>query len=99
MRNKFYTFEDDLKKRLRDPEFKKAWGESEVEYLLAKKLIEKRLRQKLSQRDLARKASTTQAVISRVESTYFYILMPIKAVYIKLTDPLSDFLSHPTQLV
>ena len=68
MRNKFYTFEDDLKERLKNPKFKKAWEESEVEYLLAKKLIEKRLKQKFSQRDLAKKAGTTQAVISRIES-------------------------------
>lgn len=68
MRNKLYTLEDDLKKRLRNPEFKKAWEESEVGYLLAKKLIDKRLKQKLSQRSLAKKAGTTQAVISRVES-------------------------------
>ena len=68
MINKFYTLEDDLKERLKDPEFKKEWEESEVEYLLAKKLIEKRLSEKLSQRDLAKKAGTTQAVISRIES-------------------------------
>ena len=29
---KEYTFRDDLKKRLKDPVFKKAWEESEVEY-------------------------------------------------------------------
>lgn len=68
MRNKLYTFEDDLKKRLRDPEFRQLWKESEVEYQLARKLIQKRLRQKVSQRALAKKAKTTQAVISRVES-------------------------------
>ena len=43
MRKKIYTFEDDLKKRLKNPKFKKAWEESEVEYQLAKKLIDKRL--------------------------------------------------------
>jgi len=42
----YYTFEDDLKKRLKDPEFRKAWEETEVEYQLAKKLIEKRLAKK-----------------------------------------------------
>lgn len=69
MRNKFYyTFEDDLKKRLKDPEFKKAWEETEVEYQLAKKLIEKRLAKKMSQRELAKRAKTTQAVISRIET-------------------------------
>lgn len=68
MRNKLYAFEDDLKKRLKDPEFRRLWKESEVEYQLARKLIEKRLTRKISQRQLARQAKTTQAVISRIES-------------------------------
>lgn len=63
-----YTFREDLKKRLKNPEFKKSWKESEPEYLLAKQLIEKRLERKMSQRDLAKKLKTTQAVISRLET-------------------------------
>lgn len=68
MRNKLYTLENDLKKRLKDSEFRRLWKESEIEYQLARRLIEKRLKQKVSQRALAKKAKTTQAVISRVES-------------------------------
>jgi len=67
-KQKVYTFQDDLKNRLKDPEFKKAWDESEPEYLLSKQLIEKRLAKKLSQRDLAKKVHTSQAAISRIES-------------------------------
>lgn len=63
-----YTFEDDLKRRLKNPAFRAAWKESEVEYMLAKQLIEKRLKKHLSQRGLAKKANTTQAVISRIET-------------------------------
>lgn len=66
--NRIYTFEDDLKERLKDPEFKKAWEESEAEYQLATKLIEARLKRKMSQRDLAKKVKTSQAAISRVEA-------------------------------
>jgi len=69
MRNKLtYSFEDHLKESLKDPEFKKAWEESEADYLLATKLIEARLAQKLSQRDLAQKVKTSQAAISRIEA-------------------------------
>jgi len=69
MKNKlYYTFEEDLKERLKNPKFRKAWEESEVDYLLAKKLIEKRLNRKMSQRDLAKKLKTSQAVISRIET-------------------------------
>lgn len=68
MRKKFYTFEEDLKKRLRNPKFRKAWEDSEVEYQLGKALIEYRISRRLSQRTLAKKAKTTQAAISRIES-------------------------------
>lgn len=68
MKNKIYTFQDHLKEQLKDPEFKKEWQKTEVKYQLACKIIETRLTQKLSQRQLAKKAHTTQTVISRVES-------------------------------
>lgn len=69
MRKKvIYTFRQHLKEKLKDPKFRKAWEESEPEYLIADAMIRKRLAKKLSQRDLAQKVKTTQAVISRVES-------------------------------
>ena len=64
---KRYTFEQHLKESLKDPKFKKEWEDSEVEYQLGRKLIEARLKRNISQRELARKAHTTQAVISRIE--------------------------------
>jgi len=68
MKNKLYTFDDHLQELLKNPAFKKEWDESELEYKLACELIEKRLKKKMSQRDLARKLQTSQAVISRIES-------------------------------
>ncbi len=69
MKNKLiYTFEDHLKESLKNPKFRKAWEESEPEYLLAKQLIEKRLAKKMSQRKLAIKLHTSQAVVSRIET-------------------------------
>ncbi|MDP3973278.1 MAG: helix-turn-helix transcriptional regulator [Candidatus Daviesbacteria bacterium] len=68
MKNRLiYTFQEDLAKRLKNPKFKKAWDESEVEYQLAIKLIETRLKRKMSQRELAKKVRTSQAAISRIE--------------------------------
>lgn len=63
-----YTLQDDLKESLKDPRFKKAWEDSEVEYQLAVKLIETRLKNKMSQRRLAQRVKTSQAAISRVEA-------------------------------
>ena len=68
MKNKLYTFENHIKESLKDPNFKKAWEESEPEYLLARELIKKRLKKKMSQRNLAKKVKTSQAVISRIET-------------------------------
>ncbi len=63
-----YTFRQDLRERLKDPEFRKAWEESEAEYQISRALIAARLSKKISQRELAKRANTTHAVISRLES-------------------------------
>jgi len=69
MKNKLaYTFQDHLKESLKDSKFKKVWKKSQVEYNLACTLIEKRLAKNMSQRNLAKKIMTTQAVISRIET-------------------------------
>jgi len=67
MARKVYTLEDHLKDSLKDPVFRKAWEESEVEYQVARQIIAERLRRKMTQGELAKKAKTTQAVISRIE--------------------------------
>ena len=64
---KLYTLEDHLKHSLKNSKFRKAWEESEAEYQISRALIEARLTKKISQRDLAKAANTTQAVISRLE--------------------------------
>lgn len=65
---RIYTFEQHLSERLKDPEFRKAWEESEPEWDLSRQIIEARMAKKLSQRALAKKIKTSQAIISRVES-------------------------------
>ena len=67
MERRLYTLEDHLKESLKDPEFRKAWEASEVEYQLSRQLIAERLKRKMTQGELAKKAKTTQAVISRIE--------------------------------
>jgi len=92
MRNKIkeYTFNDHLKESLKDPAFRKAWEESEMEYKIATQLIEARLAKKLSQRDLANKMNTSQAVISRIESmnanpSLSFLKRAAQALSVKLT--------------
>lgn len=65
---KTVTLREVINKNLRDSEFKKAWEESESQYQTTRQLIKARIEEGLSQRELAKKADTTQAVISRVEN-------------------------------
>ena len=65
---KQYTLQDHIKESLKDPEFRKAWEESEAEYQVSRCLIEARIKGKISHKELAKKANTTQAVISRLEN-------------------------------
>lgn len=62
------TLNDYLKEQLKNPDFKKEWGKSEAAYQVTRELIKARIRGKISQRQLAKKARTTQAVISRIEN-------------------------------
>ncbi len=64
---KVYTFRQHLKESLKDPAFRKAWEDSEAESQISRALISKRIKDKISQKELAKRANTTQAVISRLE--------------------------------
>ena len=65
---KMTSFNDYLKEQLKDPEFKKEWDRTEPEYQVLAEIIKARIEKKLSQRQLAKKAKTTQAVLSRIEN-------------------------------
>lgn len=53
---------------LKDPAFRKALKETELEYQIARSVIKARIEQGLSQEELAKKLKTRQSVISRVEN-------------------------------
>ena len=57
-----------LAKRMGDPAFAKAWKESELEYNISRNIIKKRIERGWSQKDLANRMSTTQSIVSRIES-------------------------------
>lgn len=62
------TLDDFLKEQLKNPKFRKEWERTEAAYQVTRELIRARIEGKLSQRELAKKAKTTQAVISRIEN-------------------------------
>jgi DNA-binding XRE family transcriptional regulator len=64
---------DDLEKYLnermsRDKEFKKIWEEETIKREVIKMIIEMRINEGLTQRDLADKMETSQSSIARLES-------------------------------
>lgn len=62
------SFEEHKKKLLADPEVKKYYDELEPEYELIRAVLDKRLKKKMSQAELAKKLGTGQSAISRLES-------------------------------
>jgi DNA-binding XRE family transcriptional regulator len=61
------TFDEGLKKKLKDTKFKKAWEDLDTEFAVERALIELRMQGNETQKKLADKLHTKQAYISRVE--------------------------------
>ena len=56
------------KQLMKDPKFRKALKETELEYQIARNIIKARLDKGLTQQQLAKKLNTKQSVISRAEN-------------------------------
>lgn len=65
---KMITHEEVKRELMKDPEFRKEWEKSEPHYQLMRAIIKARIEKNLTQKELARRAKTTQAVISRVQN-------------------------------
>lgn len=69
MKNKNYVrWEDFEKELLKQPGFKEALKETELEYEIARALIKARIEKGLTQAEIAKRMKTKQSVISRVEN-------------------------------
>jgi ribosome-binding protein aMBF1 (putative translation factor) len=53
---------------LKDPKFRRALKETRLEYEIARTMILARVKNKMTQKELAKKLKTKQSVISRVEN-------------------------------
>lgn len=65
---KVLEYRDALQEELKDPAFKAAWDDFDLEYQVADLLVKLRAEAGLSQEELARKIGTTQSAIARMES-------------------------------
>ncbi len=59
------THEEFFNEQMKDPEFAKAYEESEEEFKALQKAIELRMQQKLSQTEVAQRMNTTRSVVCR----------------------------------
>ena len=64
---KFYTHDELHKKWMKDPYYTREYQRLEPEFQIANQMIAARIKHKMSQSALAKKAGTGQAVISRLE--------------------------------
>ena len=65
---KYANYEVLKKKLMKDPAFKKAYEDSELEFSITCQIIEKRLEKGLTQKQLAEKMGTMQPALARFES-------------------------------
>ena len=56
-----------LNENLKDPEFAKAWEETEIEYQIKSMLIAERLEHHMTQKQLSEKSGIRQSNISHIE--------------------------------
>ena len=66
-RHKLIPFEKLKAALMENPKFRKEYEALETEFQIARSLIDARIKRNMSQKDLAKKAGTGQAVISRLE--------------------------------
>lgn len=64
----YVDWEDFEKEQMKQPGFKEALKETELEYQIARALIIARIEKKMTQKQLAKAMKTKQSVISRVET-------------------------------
>ena len=62
------SFQSDLKKDLKDKKIKEIFYQEKIKLDIANEIIKLRKKKKISQKELAKKIKTTQAVISRIEN-------------------------------
>ena len=62
------SFETWKRKMMKDPAFKKEYDALEEEYALAGKLVDARVKAKLTQEQVARRMGTSQSAVARMES-------------------------------
>ena len=64
----YITLKDWHRESMRDPEFRKAYDVLKPQYDLVRAILDARIKRGVTQKELARRAGTTQSAIARFES-------------------------------
>ena len=64
----YVTLEDWHRESMRDPKFRKAYEVLQPKYDLIRAILDARLKRGVTQKEIARRAGTTQSAIARFES-------------------------------
>jgi predicted transcriptional regulator len=70
--SKAIRYDDFLKQQLKNPNFRREYESLEVEFALAKEIINLRLKSNLTQKQLATQMGTSQPAIARIESGSYH---------------------------
>jgi DNA-binding XRE family transcriptional regulator len=62
------NFEEDLERRLKDPELKKEYDDLKIEFIIIQTIIDARRKYNITQKELSKRTGITQADISRLEN-------------------------------
>jgi len=92
---KMIPFSDVKKQWLQDEEFIQAYNSLELEFQIAMKLVEARLRSDLTQAEIAKRMGTTQSVIARLESGKTLPSLRTLSHYAKATGHALNLDLHP----
>jgi len=65
---KFDTLEEVLNEALNDPKFKKEYDRQKPEFEIINKILDARIKQKLTQKEIAARMGTQQSALARLES-------------------------------
>lgn len=81
---KIQKIDDHLKEKLKDPYFRELYELEEQKLSIVKRIIDYRIKNKISQQELAARAGVTQQHISKIESGEFSSIATLEKILLRI---------------